>query len=286
MLSTTRDIALISEPNPNRSVSSAYPRNGKISKPSRRAPQLILQANDMNVSSNLTSAAYPSNQTTAAATRLTERPILRPIAAERTMTPAQAASNDRPYIPPNRPNLKVVQPRKDVRNEINHPNKLQNIPNTVMGMFVNPTAGPRGKFFLYLNKFTKKNSTFTVFTIGRINCELSYVYIRSKKIRACTYRGFVKFTWLISAHKDLLEISSQCVKYLTQVCSNFLHRLRNRRLRMNLQDLDCRLSIENMIIRFLVILIKGCKRAKNGMPGNSMTRRCVREERKKALRTQ
>ncbi|XP_020282389.1 unconventional myosin-Ie-like [Pseudomyrmex gracilis] len=74
----------------------------------------------------------------------TERPCLRPVAATR-FAAAQAASNGRPNIPPNRPNVQPVQVQKNARNGTTQPNNLRNnkqIP--IMGMFVNPAAGPRG----------------------------------------------------------------------------------------------------------------------------------------------
>ncbi|XP_011149340.1 unconventional myosin-Ie [Harpegnathos saltator] len=131
------------KPNPNRSISSVSPRNGKVSKPVRSAPKLISRADGTGVSCNFNSAAVPSNQVTAA-TRVAGRSLLRPVAAERTMAPAQATSNGKPSIPSNRPNLQGTRPRKEMRKETNYPNKLQNRPDAVMGMFVNPNAGPRG----------------------------------------------------------------------------------------------------------------------------------------------
>lgn len=73
-------------------------------------------------------------------TKTAGRPPIHPVAATRSAT-----SNGKPNIPPNRPNVQPMQPRKDPRNEINHPNKLQNASTVVMGMFTNPSAGPRGK---------------------------------------------------------------------------------------------------------------------------------------------
>lgn len=96
----------------------------------------------------MASVEYANNEMIAAATRMAGRPLLRPVAAERTMISAQVASNGRPNIPPNRPNLQVAQPRKEVRKATNQLNKLQNRPNAAIGTFVNPIAGPRGKFLL------------------------------------------------------------------------------------------------------------------------------------------
>lgn len=104
--------------------------NDNISRPIRSAPKLC----------DLTSVAVGNNQTIT-----TDRPPLRPIAAVRSATPTQATSNGKPNIPPNRPNVQPVQLQKDMRNGTNRPNKLRD-KQTVMGMCINPNAGPRGKF--------------------------------------------------------------------------------------------------------------------------------------------
>lgn len=79
---------------------------------------------------------------------ITGKPPLHPIAAQRSMTPTQATSNGRPNIPPNRPNVQPVQLHRDMRSGTNYayPNMLRDKQTAVMGMFINPNPGPRGKF--------------------------------------------------------------------------------------------------------------------------------------------
>lgn len=76
----------------------------------------------------------------------TDRPPLRPVAAVRSTTSTQATLNGRPNIPPNRPNIQPIQLQRDMRNGTNYLNKLQDKQTAVMGMFINPNTGPRGKF--------------------------------------------------------------------------------------------------------------------------------------------
>ncbi|KAL6257902.1 hypothetical protein P5V15_011501 [Pogonomyrmex californicus] len=122
-----------SKPNLDRSMSSLRLRNA--SRPTRPAPQLS------NSNCNLTPIlAGPNNQ----AITMSERPPLRPVAAARSVTPSRTISNGRPNIPPNRPNIQPTQlQKKDMRNGTNNVNKLRD-KQTMMGMFINPNAGPRG----------------------------------------------------------------------------------------------------------------------------------------------
>lgn len=151
----------ISGPNANRPTSFAYSRNSDVSKSSRARSKFISETNDKDVSRNFTSSAVPSNQMIAA-TRTPERPLLRPVAAVRTSV--QETSNGRPNIPSSRPYFQVTQPT-DVRKETNHSNKLQNRPNAVMDMFANPTAGPRGKFFIHIQHIQFKIKKFFILSI-------------------------------------------------------------------------------------------------------------------------
>ncbi|EZA57696.1 Myosin-Ie [Ooceraea biroi] len=98
--------------------------------PTRQAPQLC----DLSLLDNYYSSAVPPAGTPS-----------RPVATARTIAPtARAASNGRPNIPSNRPNVQPMQQQRDMNNKTHYPNKLQNQPIPMMGMFMNPNGGPRG----------------------------------------------------------------------------------------------------------------------------------------------
>lgn len=72
------------------------------------------------------------------------KPPPHPVAAARSMT-SRTASNGRPNIPPNRPNVQPMQFQKDMKNGTNNVNKLRD-KQIVMGMHINSNPRPRGKF--------------------------------------------------------------------------------------------------------------------------------------------
>jgi len=121
----------VSEPILDRSISSVC-SSKNISRSIRPAPQLC----------DLTPILATQNNQAIT----TGRSPLHPVATTRSMTPLRTTSNGRPHIPPNRPNVQPTQFQKDVRNGTNTVNKLRDKQTAIMGMFINPNAGPRGKF--------------------------------------------------------------------------------------------------------------------------------------------
>lgn len=118
------------EPNSDRTMSSI--RSPNVSKPIRPAPQLC----------NLTPILAAQNNQAI----VTGKPPFHPVAAARSVAPSRTTSNGRPNIPSNRPNVQPTQFQNHMKNGTNNANKLRDKQTTVMGMFINPSAGPRGKF--------------------------------------------------------------------------------------------------------------------------------------------
>lgn len=106
--------------------------HNNMSKPIRPAPQLC----------NLTPILAAQNNQAI----ITGKPPFHPVAAARSVAPSRMTSNGRPNIPSNRPNVQPTQFQKDVKNGTNNANKLRGKQTAVMGMYINPSAGPRGKF--------------------------------------------------------------------------------------------------------------------------------------------